>query len=128
MRVPVAIAASLAVFGAAPAFAQPPPAPPPEEHAEPWRGPTDQPGMKAAENRARVTSDVAAAGPSASEQKEARALAAAVFAKPAAGQRAADKVGPDATPEWAVPPPRSEATEKAEIAPGGRGVKLTKPF
>ena len=39
MRVPVAIVASFAVLGAAPALAQPPPTPTPEEHAETFRGP-----------------------------------------------------------------------------------------
>jgi hypothetical protein len=126
MRVQVAIAAGFALVWAAPALAQPPDPVPRAERAEPWRVPAGQPYTTPAGNKARVTSDVTATEPSPAEQKEARALAAAVFAKPAAAQRAVDKVAPDAAPDWAAVQPREEWTDK--VAPGGRGVKVTAPF
>jgi hypothetical protein len=96
--------------------------------AEPWRGPSDAPGMKAAENRARVTSDASATAPTPAEQREARNLAAAIFAKPGAAQAAAEKAAPDATPDYAEVQPRPEWTTPTGVVPGGRGVKVTAPF
>jgi hypothetical protein len=122
MRAQVAILAAF-LLSASAAAAQPA-----TNRAEPWRTPADQPGTRAAENRARVTSDTSATGPSPAEQKEARALAAAVFAKPAAAQRAVDKVAPEAAPEWAAVQPKAEWSDKGELVPGGRGVKVTTPF
>ena len=120
MRAQVAI---LAVFVLSASAAEAQPA---TNRAEPWRGPADLTTTRAADNKARVTSGETATAPSAAEQREARALAAAIFAKPAAGQRAADKASPDVAPDWAAVHPREEWTDK--VAPGGRGVKVTRPF
>lgn len=122
VRFSLILAAAAAI--AAPALAQTSP-----NRAEPWRGPSDQPGTRAVDNRARVTSDETATQPTAAEQHEARALAAAVFAKPAAGQRAADNVAPVAAPDLAEAQPKTEWVDKTTgIVPGGRGLKVTKPF
>jgi len=121
----VSCLALVALLGAGPGRAQQPTGP---SRAEPWRGPSDQPGTQPSDNRARITSGEAATQPSAAELREARALAAAIFAKPAAAQRAADNTGPPPPPDWAAVQPRAEWTDKAEVAPGGRGMKLTAPF
>jgi hypothetical protein len=96
--------------------------------AEPWRGPSDPPGTRAADNRARVTSDASATAPTPAEQREARNLAAAIFAKPGAGQAAAEKAAPEATTDLAEVQARPEWTNPPGLAPGGRGVKVTAPF
>src|SRR3982751_1802565 len=79
-----------------------------ESRAEPWRAPVDQPGTHAAENRAHTTSRPAASAPPPPEQREARALAGAVFAKPAAAHRAAEKAAPPQDPELAAVQPKPE--------------------
>jgi hypothetical protein len=117
--------ALIALLAAAPSLAQPAPL----NRAEPWRGPQDAPGAQPSANRARVTSGESAAQPSAAEQREARTLAAAVFATRAAGQRAAENVAPEPAPDWAAAQPRAEWTDKATgIVPGGRGMKIIEPF
>ena len=99
-----------------------------QNRAEPWRAPTDQPGSRPLDNRARVTSDASATEPSPAEQRQARLLAAALFAKPGAAQRAADKAAPAVPPDYAEVQPKPEWTDTAGVAPGGRGVKVTRPF
>lgn len=91
---------------------------------EPWRSPTSE----TAPNRAHVTSSEGAAQPSAAEQREARALAVAVFGKRAAAQKAADKVAAANTP--AIPPaePKPEWLAKDGLQAGGKGMKVTTPF
>jgi hypothetical protein len=117
--------ALIALLAAAPAVAQPPP----PNRAEPWRGPLDPPGTQPSTNRARVSSGEGAAQPTAAEQRQARTLAAAVFATPAAAHQAADNTAPEATPDWAAAQPRAEWTDKTTgIVPGGRGMKITAPF
>jgi hypothetical protein len=125
MRAKVAIVAGFALVAAAPAWAQAPA----QNRAEPWRGPYDPEATQASANRARTTSGPAAVQPTAAEQKAARALAAAIFAKPAAGQRAAENAAPDVAPDGATVAPRPEWTEPPPgVAPGGRGVRISKPF
>jgi hypothetical protein len=124
MRAEVAILAIFAMGASTPAWSQAAP----NYRAEPWRGPADLPGTKAGDNRARVTSDEAATQPTPAEQNEARALAAAVFAKPAAAKLAADNVAPAAAPDWSTVTPRAEWTSPPGFAPGGKGVKITSPF
>jgi hypothetical protein len=124
MRATVASLVVFALAAAAPALAQAPA----QNRAEPWRGPSDQPGTRAADNRARVTSDAAATQPTAAEQREARALASAIFAKPGAAQRAAEKAAPETPPDYADLPAKPEWAGAGELKPGGRGVKVTQPF
>src|SRR5258708_39033807 len=112
LRSAAALAAALAV--ATPAAAQ---------VFEPKRTPTDE----GAPNRAHVTSDLDATKPSPSEQREARALAVAVFAKPAAAQRAADKVAEANGPPIPPAEPKPEWVAKDGLQVGGKGMKITTP-
>jgi hypothetical protein len=88
------------------------------------RTPTDA----GAPNRAKVTSGPDAVKPSPSEQREARALAVAVFAKPAAAQRAAQKVAEANAPVIAPAEPKPEWVAKDGVQVGGKGMKITTPF
>lgn len=108
-------AAATALAAAAPAAAQP---------IEPWRTVT----YEAAPNRAHVTSSEDATKPSASEQRQARTLAVAVFAKPAAAQRAAEKVDAANAPAIAPAEPKPEWLAKDGLQFGGKGMKVTTPF
>jgi hypothetical protein len=121
---PALLAALMVLSLAGPALGQPAPT----NRAETWRGPAETPGSSPSANRAKVTSDETATQPTAAEQRKARALAAAIFAKPAAAQRAAENAAPEPEPEWAAQQPRAEWTDKSGVAPGGRGVKATTPF
>jgi hypothetical protein len=91
---------------------------------EPWRTPTDEPVA----NRAHVTSGEDATKLSPAEQRAAKALAVAVFAKPAAAHRAVEKVEAAAAP--AVPPaePKPEWLAKDGVGLGGKGVQVKTPF
>jgi hypothetical protein len=109
------VAALAAVMAAAPAAAQ---------VFEAHRTPTDE----GAPNRTKVTSGPDAAKPSHSEQREARALAVAVFAKPAAAQRAAEKVAEASAPAIAPAEPKPEWVAKDGVQLGGKGMKVTAPF
>ncbi|MFL5295134.1 MAG: hypothetical protein ACJ798_02015 [Phenylobacterium sp.] len=112
----------------APALAQP--AAPAASPAEPWRAPVDQPGTQAADNKARISSGAAAVAPSPAEQREAKALAGAIFATPAAAQKAADKAAPEQPlSDLAEVQPRPEwARHKPGVDLGGRGVRVQTPF
>ncbi|HEY0435448.1 MAG TPA: hypothetical protein VGC92_02335 [Phenylobacterium sp.] len=98
--------------------------PAPAQVTEPWRTPTDEPVA----NRARVTSSPDAAKASPAEQRQAKALAVAVFAKPAAAKKAADKVAADNAP--AIPPaePNPDWVAKDGVGFGGKGVQVKTPF
>ena len=105
----------VAVFIAGSALAQ--------ANVEPWRARVQD----APAGRAHVTSSAAATAPTAKEQREARVLATAVFAKPAAAQRAADKVAPPA-PDLAQVQPKAEWTQHDGPQVGGDGLKVSTPF
>ena len=91
---------------------------------EPWRTPTDEPVA----NRAHVTSGEDATKPSPAEQRQAKALAVAVFAKPAAARKAAEKVEEANAP--AIPPaePKPEWVAKDGVGFGGKGMQVKTPF
>ena len=91
---------------------------------EPWRTPTDEPVA----SRAHVTSSEAATAPSPAEQRQAKALAVAVFAKPAAARKAAEKVAEANAP--AIPPaePKPEWVAKDGVGFGGKGMQVKTPF
>ena len=105
---------------AAPAAAQP--------QEEPWRPPID-PSSQVTANRDRTTSGPAATAPSPAEQREARVLAGAVFAKPAAAERAADKAAPVVEPDLGQVQPKPEWTSQSGgVGIGGKGVQVKTPF
>jgi hypothetical protein len=81
-----------------------------------------------AANRAHVTSGPDATKPAPSEQRDARALAVAVFAKPAAAHRAAEKVEEANAPVIAPAEPKPEWVAKDGVQVGGKGMKVTTPF
>ena len=120
---PLGLAVAAAVMAAAaPALAQlgDPRA---DERVEPWRNPEPPPGKPR-----NATSSTSATEPTAAEQREARKLATAIFAAPAAGQRAADKVAPPSAAK--VPPasPKAEWLAEEKVGPGGEGVQVKTPF
>jgi hypothetical protein len=90
---------------------------------EPYRSKTPAP-------KAPATSTLEATAPTAAETREAQALTAAIFAKPAAAARAADKVAaenqPDLAPAAVQPKPEWSAEEG--LRPGGKGVEIKTPF
>ena len=89
-----------------------------------FRTPTDE----AAPNRKPVTSGDATARPvSPAEQREAKALAVAVFAKPAAAKKAVEKVEDANAPAIAPAEPKPEWVDKG-LQVGGKGLQVTKPF
>jgi hypothetical protein len=89
-----------------------------------FRTPTDE----AAPNRKPVTSGDSTAKPaSPAEQREAKALAVAVFAKPAAAKKAAEKVEDANAPAIAPAEPKPEWVDKG-LQVGGKGLQVTKPF
>ncbi|MGZ6013162.1 MAG: hypothetical protein ACXWK0_15070 [Caulobacteraceae bacterium] len=94
-----------------------------DERAEPWRGPEPPPGKPRT-----ATSSTSATQPTEAEQRQARKLAQALFAAPAAGQRAADKAAPPSAAK--VPPasPKAEWLAEDKVGPGGEGVQVKTPF
>jgi hypothetical protein len=119
-RVLVALVAAVAMTAGGPAAAQSAqPAQPPAH-----RTPIDE----APPNRSPVTSGERVAKPaSAADQREAKALATAVFGKPAAAHKAAKKAEVDTPLPVAPIEPKPEWADKG-LRPGGKGVKATKPF
>lgn len=91
---------------------------------EPWNRPSVAPPP-----RPHATSSLGATDPTPQDERQSRALAAAVFSRPAAAQRAADKASAanaaklapaDPKPEWLADPPG--------VRFGGEGLQLSKPF
>jgi hypothetical protein len=123
------LALAAAVLAAAsPALAQqhsaePPGQPTDPDHVEAWHNPPATPAKPR-----NATSDISATEPTASEQREARKLATAIFAAPSAGQRAADKAAPPAVAN--VPPgqPKAEWLADEKVGPGGQGLQVKAPF
>jgi hypothetical protein len=100
-----------------------------ESRAEPWRAPVDQTGSQVSDNKDRTTSGEGATQPSAAEQRAARNLASAVFAKAGAAQRAAEKAAPEQTPDLGAVQPKPEWTgDKSGVGVGGKGVEIKQPF
>lgn len=115
-----AVIAAALLLTAATARAQGPPRD--SDDVEPWRAPASEPATT------RATSSLEATQATESDQRQARTLATAIFARPAAAQRAGDKV--DAAHKPPVPPaqPRAEWLSDEGLHFGGRGLELTTPF
>lgn len=108
-----ALLAAMLTAGALPALAQ----------VETWRSPS-----AAVPPRQNVTSSLEATAPSATEQREARALAAALFAKPGAAARAADKAVPVTQFDAAAVQPKPEWAARDGLQFGGKGLLFKSPF
>lgn len=122
-RMPALMAIALvAVAAASPALAQLTD-PRVDERVEPWRGPAAPPGKPR-----NATSSVSATEPTAAEQRQARKLATAIFAAPAAGQRAADKAAPPAAAKVTPASPKAEWLADDKLGPGGEGLQVKTPF
>lgn len=98
------------------------------KETQPW-----QPPVPAAEAKPRTaSSDLGAATQSATtptQQREAKALTTAVFAKPAAKAKAAQKLDDANQPDRSAVSIKPEWTEdKAAVGVGGKGVQIKTPF
>ena len=109
----------LAQAGPAPAQVDPQTA----VRAEPWHDPN---GTTAKPKTA--TSSPSATEPNAAEQRETRKLAGAIFAKPGAAARAADKAAPPNTADIPPAQPKPEWLASDGLRPGGEGVQVKTPF
>jgi len=110
----MALAAMLAL-SALPALAQAS-----DPFAKPVEGPPPKPRN--------ATSSLGATAPSPAELHDARTLATAVFARPAAAKAAADKV--TAAAEADLPPlqPKADWTSSEGVQLGGKGLQIKTPF
>ena len=98
-----------------------------QEEAEPWRSPVPE---QAARPRA-ATSGLGATAPvsTPAQRREAHKLAAAVFAKPGAAARAAQRVDAATQPDLSLVQPRAEWTEDhGGVGLGENGVEIRTPF
>ena len=121
---PVGAAFAVAVMAAAgPALAQQPSEQRDPDHVETWRSPEPPPGKPRT-----ATSSLSATAPTDAEQREARKLATAIFAAPAAGQRAADKAAPPSAANVPAAPPKPEWLAEDKVGPGGEGLQVKTPF
>jgi hypothetical protein len=75
-----------------------------------------------------ATSDVSATEPTAAEQRQVRKMASAIFAKPGAAARAADKAAPPNNADIPPAEPKPEWLAKDPVGPGGAGVQVKSPF
>lgn len=89
---------------------------------EPWRSPQG-PAAKP-----RATSSLNATKPTAADQHQSRMLAGAIFAKPGAAQRAADKAAAANTPPIPPTDPKREWLAEPGVRLGGEGLQVSKPF
>ena len=98
-----------------------------QQDAEPWRAPGP-----AVPDKPRATSDLSAATQTATtpaQQRDARVLATAVFAAPAAKAKAAQKLDDANHPELSAIPTKPEWTEPPSgVGLGGKGVQIKTPF
>jgi hypothetical protein len=76
----------------------------------------------------KATSSIEATTPTQAETKEAKALTAAVFAKPAAAAHAVQKITADSQPDFAVTISKPESPLPDGFRPGGKGVEIKTPF
>lgn len=74
-----------------------------------------------------ATSSLGATAPSPTELHDARTLATAVFARPAAAKAAADKVTAAAQANVPPPQPKSDWTPEG-VQLGGKGLEIKAPF
>ena len=91
---------------------------------EPWRNPA----QGAPPARPHATSSLEATKPTATDQRQSRALAAAVFSRPAAAHRAAEKASAAAAPPIPPTDPKPEWLGEPGVRLGGEGVQVSKPF
>jgi hypothetical protein len=92
---------------------------------EPWHAPAQAPIPPHATSSLDATTTTAA---TLTQQRETRTLATAVFAKPAAAQRAADKAAAAYEPPIAPAAPKAEWLAEDGVHFGGKGLELTTPF
>ena len=116
--VPAALTAAILAACALPAFAQVATYP-----ADTWRSPDAAPVAP----RKPVTSSLEATDPTPAEQREARALAAALFARPAAAAQAADNAVPISQADATPVEPKPEWANKG-LHFGGKGLLFKSPF
>lgn len=114
-----AIAAAILLGAAASAHAQ---LPKDSMAGEPWRAPSYTPPTP------HVTSSLDATKPPAPDQRQVRTLATALFAKPAAAQRAADKAAAAGEPSIPPAPPKAEWLQDDGLHHGGDGLEVSAPF
>jgi hypothetical protein len=95
------------------------------DNVEPWHAPAQDPIPPHATSSLDATTTTAA---TLTQQRETRTLATAVFAKPAAAQRAADKAAAAYAPPIAPAAPKAEWLTEDGIHFGGKGLELTTPF
>jgi hypothetical protein len=95
------------------------------DDVEPWHAPEHAPPAPHATSSLDATKTTAA---TLTQQRETRTLATAVFAKPAAAQRAADKAAAAYEPPIAPAAPKPEWLTEDGVHFGGKGLELTTPF
>lgn len=115
------IAAAAIVVGAA-AVARAQELPRDADDVEPWR-----PAAHDSLPR-HATSSIDATKATAADQRETRTLATAIFAKPGAAQRAADKAAAALKPPIPPAEPKAEWLAEDSVRFGGKGLELTAPF
>jgi hypothetical protein len=108
-------------LGATPALAQPTNN---SDNQEPWRSPV----QGAPTSKPHVTSSLEATGPAPQDAHQSRALAAAIFSRPAAAQRAADKASAANAPRITPADPKPEWLTDQGVRFGGEGVEVSRPF
>jgi hypothetical protein len=118
-----ALTAAILAAHALPAFAQASSAQNSPSQANTWRSPDSAPVAP----RKPVTSSLEATAPTPAEQREARTLAAALFARPAAAAAAADKAVPITEAE-AAPLERKPEWDNKGLQFGGKGLLFKSPF
>jgi hypothetical protein len=94
-----------------------------DQQVEPWHTPEGPPPKPR-----NATSDASATEPTAAEQREVRKMASAIFAKPGAAARAADKAAPPNNADIPPAEPKPEWLAKDPVGPGGAGVQVKSPF
>lgn len=95
------------------------------DDVEPWRTPSHDAPPPHATSSLDATKTTAA---TLTQQRETRTLATAVFATPAAAQRAADKAAAAYEPPIAPAAPKAEWLNEDSVHFGGRFLELTAPF
>ena len=88
--------------------------------AKPVEGPPPKPRN--------ATSSLGATAPSPAELHDARTLATAIFARPAAAKAAADKVTAAAEADLPPPEPKADWAPPEGIQLGGKGLQIKTPF
>jgi len=94
---------------------------------EPMRGP--EPELVTKPRTATSSLEATAPVATPAERRQARTLTTAVFGRPAAAARAAEKVDEALQPDLSAVQPKPEWTEqKGGVGLGGKGMTITAPF